>query len=108
MGPPVGIDPLWVVYGITLEELHANVAAGNLPEKEVLSAQKAQPGPLPRGPGSHPPRSDPLGADAPPSGPDSGGPGGGVIQQPNSGPKEREDGVRVGKRADSAPSPSLK
>jgi len=43
------IDPLWVVYGITLEELHANVASGNLPEKEVLSAQKAQSEAFPEG-----------------------------------------------------------
>eukprot|EP00668_Euglena_longa_P029415 GGOE01036763.1.p1 GENE.GGOE01036763.1~~GGOE01036763.1.p1 ORF type:complete len:1140 (-),score=413.15 GGOE01036763.1:106-3372(-) len=43
------IDPLWVVYGITLEELHTNVASGNLPEKEVQSAQKAQREQFPEG-----------------------------------------------------------
>eukprot|EP00667_Euglena_gracilis_P001454 EG_transcript_1453 len=43
------IDPLWVVYGITLEELHANIASGNLPEKEVQSAQKAQREQFPEG-----------------------------------------------------------
>ena len=44
------IDPLWVVYGITLEELHENVASGNLAEKEVKAAQKVRSGcprPLP-------------------------------------------------------------
>mmetsp|Transcript_42485 Transcript_42485/g.76200 ORF Transcript_42485/g.76200 Transcript_42485/m.76200 type:complete len:1097 (-) Transcript_42485:331-3621(-) len=43
------IDPLWVVYGITLEDLHANVASGNLAAKEVASAQKAQNEQFPEG-----------------------------------------------------------
>ena len=36
------IDPLYVVYGITLEDLHQTLVDGNLDPKEVERAQKGQ------------------------------------------------------------------
>lgn len=36
------IDPLFVIEGITLEELHETLRAGNLPEKEVKKAIEGQ------------------------------------------------------------------
>ncbi|KAG8344089.1 valyl-tRNA synthetase [Trypanosoma vivax] len=43
------IDPLFIINGITLEELHATVTGGNLDEKEVPKAIKLQKETFPKG-----------------------------------------------------------
>lgn len=43
------IDPLWVVNGTTLDELHDSLRSGNLSEKELLPALKLQKETFPNG-----------------------------------------------------------
>lgn len=43
------IDPLWVVKGITLDELHNSLRSGNLSEKELVPALKLQKETFPNG-----------------------------------------------------------
>lgn len=43
------IDPVEVIEGITLEEMHAKLLLGNLPEKEVIRAKDAQKKDFPKG-----------------------------------------------------------
>lgn len=43
------IDPIDVIEGTTLEALHAQLRAGNMPEKEVELAEKGQKKDFPNG-----------------------------------------------------------